>query len=73
MAAFTLFLRLPVQKHTLFKMLKKIIVKLYTMFKNQEPKNHTLFSGTYILYTCLGQISFPLLWGLLMVYRISLK
>ena len=55
--------------HTLFKAsgpkthpvqnAKKIIVKLYTMFKNQEPKNHTLFSGTYILYTCLGQISFP--------------
>ena len=57
MAAFTLFFMLLVQKHTLFKMLKKIlIVKLYTMFKTQEPKNHTLFSGTYILYTCLGQI-----------------
>jgi len=28
------------------------------MLKTQEPKNHTLFSGTYILdiYTCLGQI-----------------
>ena len=30
------------------------------MFKTQEPTNHTLFSGTYILYTCLGQIKvFP--------------
>lgn len=26
------------------------------MFKTQEPKNHTLFSSRYILYTCLGQI-----------------
>lgn len=56
MAAFTLFLTLPVQKNTLFKMQKKTIVKLYTTFKTQESKNHTLFGGTYILYTCLGQI-----------------
>ena len=40
---------------------------MYTMFKTHEPKNHTLFSGTYILYTCLGQISVPFLWGLLRV------
>ena len=48
---------------------KKIIVKLYTTFKIQEPKNHTPFSSTYILYTCLGQIKecSPLR-GLLMVY-----
>ena len=39
----TLFERLPVQKHTLFKTLNSEIV--YP--KTQDLENHTLFSGTY--------------------------
>ena len=43
--AFTLFLRLPVQKTPRSR---RLIVKLYTLFKTQDFENHTLFSvGTF--------------------------